>query len=634
MPSAPATHIHYSYPSIGRDGRRRDLTATADPATPLLVTLPDGRVVDLLARPTIWSAAGAKANGNRPKPGHPDYDPRLHGDPVFWVDTAFVRCMRQSLAEATPDHLAIYIPAALAVIGAGRDNPGWQRHDAVMVAEAFAEDLKLRIVGAVWCDHDRTVRRPDVITSDAAPGALATLAASITPFARAAISDRYISVSRPAEIIANGGLVPPGVYTSARAALRDLRAAGGELVLDRDGGDPRIASDTGARMPDDVVAAVRQHLGACIEIVAARESWADAVVAGQAIDPTPLIISAAMEEADRAATRLSMAIDRSIPMKQGSIDDLLTRCAALDLLPTRVDPTTGWPMPPDIGRWLAAPDEVRAGWAVHTEELRRRLLAQHVVTVAELREAGFEPSIVRNPADGGIKIAMDPIVHYDDDDFPGYRSEREKEARQRRMGLDLWLRTSYSAARLAAEIIAEPGDDGEPISYMQRVSVQAPESMRGALPKSNSPTIEFISQPVAFCPKAAAEAFVTAAGNGVIDMNRAVSSFAAAVNRQPGLCDTQAEAAQQFMAAAADLVMPLSLAELADMDGSRDRLKIPSRLTSAHEAARLAGRLDPVSALGGISDAIDETPEVRAAILMIFAACREAGYVDDAKSAA
>jgi len=632
MPSAPATHIRYRYPTIGWDGRRCDLVATADPSTPLLVTLPDGVVVDLLARPTLWSAAGAKANGNRPNPGHPDYDPRLHGDPVFWVDTDFVRCMRQSLAEATPDRIATYIPAALAV--AGRDNPVWQRHDAAIVAEALAEELKLRIVGAVWCDRDRTVRRLDIVTSDAAPGALATLKASISPFARAAIADGYINVSRPAEIIANGGSVPPGVYTTARAALRDLRAADGELVLDRDGGDPRIASDTGARMPDDVVAAVRQHLGACIEIVAARESWADAVVAGQAIDPTPLIISAAMEEADRAATRLSMAIDRSIPLKQGGIDDLLTRCAALDLLPSHVDPATGWPMPPDIGRWLAAPDEIRAGWAVHTEELRRRLLAQHAVTVAELRAAGFEPSIVRSPSDGGIKIAMDPIIHYDDDDFPGYRSEREKEARERRMGLDLWLRISYSAARLAAEIIAQSEADCEPIGYMQRVSVQAPESMRGALPKSNSPTIEFICQPVAFCPNAAAEAFVTAAGNGTIDMSRAVRSFATAVNRQPGLCDIQAEAAQQFMAAAADLVKPLSLAELADMDGSTDRLKIPNRLTSAHEAACLAGRLDPVWALGGISDAIEETPEVRAAILTILAACRKAGYVDDAKSAA
>ena len=344
----------------------------------------------------------------------------------------------------------------------------------------------------------------------------------MTPAVRAAIADHFLPIHRPAESIAAGCPVSPSVYAAARSAMRALRAAGGELVLCRSGGDPRVAVQPGAKIPDDVIAAVRHHLGACIEILEVQRNWGRAIADGLATDIAPLIITAAMHEADRAASALSMTPSRYSDNPAG-IAAFLSQLVDLDLLPTHVEARTGWPMPPDLSRWLAAPAEVRAGWSQYADALRDRLLADHVVRLADLRAAGFDATLTRDTAGPNIALHIEPIVSHtpEPDGWPGNRHLAEKDAASRRIPQDLWMRIRYSAARLAAELVTEAGD-GQP-DFTAAIHVIPPPGMaRGSAAGDDdvdAPVRISMIAPDHFCERSAAKAFMAAARRG--DVTRA-----------------------------------------------------------------------------------------------------------------
>lgn len=633
--------IRYSYAARGPDGRVAQFEATAPADHPALVTLqPCGDVVDLAMRPTLWAAAGA--GKDRVRPGQPGFFPGIHDDPTVVADVAYVRRMRHWFGPGADDDMAkltAFVPRVLSKL-ADADRPDWQRHDLAIQATTLAEDLGIQIIsGAVWCETDITVRRVDAVDAypdaPASEDAWATFGVAMTPAVRAAIADRFLPIHRPADNIAAGCPVSPSVYAAARSALRALRAAGGELVLCRSGGDPRVAVQPGAKIPDEVIAAVRQHLGACIEILEVQQNWGRAIADGLATDISPLLITAAMHEADRAASALSMTPSRYSDNPAG-IAAFLGQLVDLDLLPTHVDPATGWPMPPDLTRWLAAPAEVRAGWLQYSDALRDRLLADHFVSLADLRAAGFDATIARDSNGTNISLHIEPIAIYtpSPDGWPGDRIAAEKDAAARRIPQDLWMRIRYSAARLAAELVTEAG--GDQPDYTAAIQVIPPPSMaRGSASGDDdvdAPLRLTMIAPDRFCERTAAKAFMAAARRGDVTRTEAIR-LATDVAFQGSGGGERRELAGRLLDAVTDLAVRMTEEqELAvEADGWK---RLPADLGNLHSAAHDLAMASPIHALAGIRDVLPDLPGARDIIEKLMAAVQKSGYPRPAGSPA
>ncbi len=618
--------IRYSYAARGPDGRVAQQEATAPSDRPTMVTLlPRGDVVDLVLRPTLWAAAGA--GKDRVRPGEPGFMLGIHDDPVTVADTDYVRRMRYWLhPETNKAKLISYVPRVLAQL-AGADRPDWQRHDRAVIANALAEDLGLQIRGAIWCQTDLTVRRIDVDTSGASDADVGTFAAAMTPATRAAIAENFLPLHRPAETVAAGGTLSPSVYAAARAALRALRDAGGELLLCKSGGDPRIVvQQPGAKIPDDVIAGVRGCLGVCIEILDVQANWARAIADGLATDISPLIISAAMHEADRAASALSMTPSRYSDDPAG-IAAFMAQLIDLDLLPTHVDPATGWPMPPDLSRWLAAPQEVRAGWSQYSAALRDRLLADHVVSLADLRAAGFDASITRDPGGRHISLLVEPIVFHTPapDGWPGDRQPAEKEAAARKIPHDLWMRIRYSATRIAAELITAAGD--QPPDYTVAIEVVPPSSMmrQSAGDDDNDAPARFsIVVPDHFCARTAALAFSSAVRMGDVTRDEAIRVATDAAFMGTGGGERR-ELAGRLLDAVTDLAVRLTDGQAMAVEENGWK-RLPAELGSLHGAAYDLAMASPIYALAGIRDVLPDVPGARDVIGKLMDALHKVGY--------
>lgn len=634
---APAadTLIRYTYAARGPDGRRiAQHEATAPSSDPTLVTmLPRGDVVDLALRPTLWAAAGA--GPKRVKPGEHGYVPGVDDDPTVVTDTDFVRQMRRWInPEAARDKLVAYVPRVLAQLAAA-DRPAWQRHDRAILAATLAEDLGLAIRSAVWCSQDLTVRRIDVDTSHTTDVEVSQFASAMTPAVRAAIAEQFLPLHRPAETVASGGTVSPSVYAAARAALRALRDAGGDLLLCRSGGDPRVAVQPGSKIPDDVIASVRQHLGVCIEILEVQQAWSRAIADGLATDISPLIITAAMHEADRAASALSMTPSRYSDDPAG-IAAFLGRLIDLDLLPTHVDAATGWPMPPDLARWIAAPAEVRAGWAQYSAALRDRLLADYVITLTDLRAAGFDATIVRDPGGRHISLLVEPIVHYTPapDGWPGDRQPAEQEAAARKIPHELWMRIRYSATRLAAELITAAGD-GQP-DYTCAIDVVPPASMARQSASddddTDAPAKFSVIVPDHFCARTAGLAFESAVRMGEISRAEAIRVATDAAFRGVGGGERR-ELAGRLLDAVTDLAVGMSDEQVQAVDGDGGWKSLPPDLGNLHVAAYDLAMASPIHALAGIRDILPDVPGAREVIGKLMTAIERAGYARAGKAA-
>ncbi|OYQ31461.1 hypothetical protein CHU95_20125 [Niveispirillum lacus] len=550
------------------------------------------------------------------------------------ADTAYVRRMRYWLHPDTDKtKLTAYVPRVLAQL-AGADRPDWQRHDLSIQATTLAEDLGIKIISdAVWCETDLTVRRVDAVDADpdapASEDAWETFRVAMTPVVRAAIADRFLPIHRPADNIAAGCPVSPSVYAAARSAMRALRDAGGELLLCRSGGDPRVAvQQPGAKIPNEVIEGVRTHLGACIEILEVQANWGRAIADGLATDIAPLIINAAMHEADRAASALSMTPSRYSDNPEG-IAAFLGLLVDLDLLPTHIDPATGWPMPPDLARWLAAPAEVRAGWEQYADALRTRLLADHVVSLADLRAAGFDATIARDTAGPHISLTIEPIVNYtqEPDGWPGNRHIAEKDAASRKIPQDLWMRIRYSAARIAAELFAEAGDGQQP-DYTAAIQVIPPPSMaRGSAAGDedvDAPVRLTMIAPDHFCERTAAKAFMAAARRGDVTRSEAIRLATDVAFQGAGIGERR-ELAGRLLDAVTDLAVRMTEEqELAVEAGGWKRL--PADLDNLHGAAHDLAMASPIYALAGIRDVLPDFPEARDVIDKLMSALHKSGY--------